>query len=109
MVGVAVGRSGDELVSKVEAGERVHGRHFQGVAHIEIGKQARDSLGEHGLADSRRPMEEHVMPSGSSHLAGPLSLHLTDHICQVQTTHGVRTGCVTHHLDRVDQRHRLVS
>ena len=54
-------------------------------------------------------MEEHVMPSASSHLAGPLSLHLTDHICQVQTTHGVRTGCVTHHLDRIHLRHRFAA
>ena len=109
MVGVAVGRSGNELVSEVEAGKRVHGRNLEGIAHIEIGKQTRNPLGEHGLANSRRAMEEHVMPSGSSDLAGPLGLHLTDHICQVQTTLGVRTGCVTHHLDRVDQRHRLVS
>ena len=38
MVRVAVGRPGDELVGKVEAGERVDRSHFEGVAHIEISK-----------------------------------------------------------------------
>jgi hypothetical protein len=38
MVSVAVGRPGDELVGKVEAGERVHRSHFEGVGHIEIRK-----------------------------------------------------------------------
>jgi hypothetical protein len=40
--------AGDELVGKVEAGERVHRRQFEGVAHIEIRKQARDTLSEIG-------------------------------------------------------------
>ena len=74
---------------------------------IQVRKQARDTLGEHGLADSRRAVEEHVMPAGSGYLAGPLGLHLTDHVCQVETALGVLAGRVAHHLDRVDQRHRL--
>ena len=54
-------------------------------------------------------MEEHVMPSASSHLAGPLGLHLTDHVCQVQTTHGVLTGSIAYHLDRIHLRHRFAA
>jgi hypothetical protein len=73
MVRVAVGRSGDELISQVEAGQGVHRRHFEGVAHIEIGKQTRNRLGEHGLADPRRAVEEHVMPAGSGYLAAHLA------------------------------------
>jgi hypothetical protein len=38
MVRGAVGQPGDELIGKVEAGERVHCRHFEGVAYIEIRK-----------------------------------------------------------------------
>jgi hypothetical protein len=84
----------------------VHGRHFEGVAHIEIGKQAWDTLSEHGLADSRRPVEEHVMSSGRSDLAGPLGLHLTDYVCQVETTLGVLVGSIAYHIDRIHLRHR---
>jgi hypothetical protein len=38
MVWVTVGRSGDELVGKVEASQRVHRGHFEGVMYVEIGK-----------------------------------------------------------------------
>ena len=107
MVWVAVGRSGDEFVGQVEPSERVHRRHFEGVVQGQIREQARDTLGEHGLADTWRAVEEHVMPAGSGYLAGPLGLDLTDHVCQVETTLGVLAGRVAHHLDRVDQRHRL--
>jgi hypothetical protein len=75
--------------------------------HIEIWQQTRDTLSEHGLADSRRAMEKHVMPACSGYLAGPLSLHLTYYVCQVKTTLGVLAGRVPHHLDWIDQRHRL--
>jgi hypothetical protein len=33
-------------------------------------------------------MEKHVMPTGSGYLAGPLRLHLTSHVCQVETARG---------------------
>ena len=46
------------------------------------------------------------MPAGSGHLAGPLGLHLTDHVCQVETTAGVLVGPIAYHIDRIDQRHR---
>ena len=106
MVWVAVGRSDDELVGKIEASQGVHRRHFEGVAHNKIRKQARDTLSEHGLADSRRAVEEHMVPARSGYFAGPLGLHLTDHIRQVKTALGVLAGSVAHHLDRIDQRHR---
>ena len=51
-------------------------------------------------------MEEHVMPSGSSYLAGPLGLHLTNHVCQVEATLGVLVGSVADHIDRIDDRQR---
>mgnify|MGYP003288055323 CR=1 FL=1 len=51
-------------------------------------------------------MEEHVMPTGSGYLAGPLSLHLTDHVCQVETTVRMSAGSLTHDLDGVNRRYR---
>jgi hypothetical protein len=46
-------------------------------------------------------MEQHVMPAGSGYLAGPLGLHLTDHVCQVETALSVLAGQVAHHFDRI--------
>jgi len=51
------------------------------VVHLIRAAQTRNTLGEHGLADTRRAVEKHVMPTGSSYLTSPLSLRLTDHIC----------------------------
>ena len=92
VVRVAVRRSGDELVGKIEPSERVHCRDLEGVAHVEVGKQARDSLGEHGLADSRRAVEEHVVPASRGYLASPLRLHLANNIGQVEMAVRVATG-----------------
>ena len=47
---------------------------------VKVGKEARDTLSEHGLADSGWAMEEHVMPAGSGDLAGQLSLQLPDYV-----------------------------
>ena len=74
---------------------------------VQVGKQARDTLSEHRLADSRWAMEEHVMSAGSGYLTSPLGLHLPDHVCKIEVALGVLAGRVTHHLDRIDQRHRL--
>jgi hypothetical protein len=79
MVKVAVGRSGNKLVSEIETGKRVHRRHLEGVVQSKIREQARDTLREHGLADSRRAVEEHVMPTRRGYFAGPLGLDLTHH------------------------------
>ena len=106
MVRVTVRRPGDELVGKVEAGERVHCRDLEGVAHIEVGKQARDSLGEHGLPDSRRAVEKHVVPASRGYLASPLRLHLANNIGQVEMAARVATDSLPDHLNRVDRRHR---
>ena len=54
------------------------------VVQIEIGQQARHPFGEHGLADPRRTVEQHVVPAGRGYLAGPLGLDLTDHVGQVE-------------------------
>jgi hypothetical protein len=51
-------------------------------------------------------MEEHVMPTGDGHLAGPLRLGPTDHIRQVQTTVRMPAGTLTHDLDGVNRRYR---
>jgi hypothetical protein len=45
---------------------------------VEIREQARDTLREHGLADARRAVEEHVMPTCSGYLTSPLRLHLPE-------------------------------
>src|SRR5215216_3063363 len=67
------------------------------------------TLGEHGLADTRRAVEKHVMPTGSSYLTSPLGLHLTGHVCQVKPTLCMLACRVAHDLNRIDQRHRLGS
>jgi hypothetical protein len=51
-------------------------------------------------------MEQHVMPTGCGHLTSPLSLGLTDHICQVQTTVRMPAGPLAHNLDRLNSRHQ---
>ena len=109
MVGVAVGRSGDELVGEVEPSQGVHRGHFEGVAQVKIGKETRNTLGKHGLADARRAVEKHVMPTGSSYLTSPLSLRLTGHICKIKPALGMLACRVAHDLNRIHQRHRLVS
>jgi hypothetical protein len=76
---------------------------------IKIRKQAGNSLGQHRLSDPRRPMKEHVMTTGRGHLAGPLSLNLTYHICDVETTARVLAGLLAHHLNRFDKRHRVAA
>jgi hypothetical protein len=43
------------------------------------------------------------MPTGSGYLAGPPGLHLTSHICQVETARGVLAGWVAYHLDRIQR------
>ena len=86
VVRVTVGRSGDQLVREIEASKRVHRRDLERVVDVKIRKQARNSFGQHGLADARRPVEEQVVPAGRGYLAGPLGLDLTNHICQVETT-----------------------
>jgi hypothetical protein len=106
MVWVAVGRSGDELIGKVEAGERVHRRHFKGVVQNKIWEQARDTLSEHGLADPWRAMEEHVVPTRSGYFAGPLGLDLTDDIGQVKTMVRMLPGSLAYYLDGIYRRHR---
>jgi hypothetical protein len=109
MVRVTIRRSSDELVGKVEASERVHRRHLERVMQIEIREQARDTLSEHGFADTWRPMEEHVVSTCCSYFAGPLSLGLTDHIRQVNTTVRMPTGSLTQYLDGVDRRYRCAA
>ena len=106
MVRVTVGRSGDKLVRKIEASERVHRRHFEGVGYIEIREQAGDSFSEHGLANPWRAMEEQVMPTCCGYFAGPLGLDLTHYICQVEATVGMATGPLSDYLDGVDLWHR---
>jgi hypothetical protein len=106
MVRVTIWRSGDELVGKVEASERVHCRHFERVMQSEIREQARDTLSEHGLADAWRAMEEHVVSTCCSYFAGPLRLGLTDHIRHVKTTVRMPSGSLTHDLDGVNRRYR---
>jgi hypothetical protein len=109
MVWVAVGRSGNELISKVEAGQRVHRRHLERIVQTEIREQARYTLSEHGLADPRRAMEEHVMPTRCGYFAGPLSLDLTHHICQVKMTVRMPTGPLAHYLIRIHRRQRQIA
>ena len=72
----------------------------------EIREQARDTLSEHGLADSRRAMEAHVVPTCCGYFAGPLRLGLTDHIRQVKATVRMAAGSLTHDLDGVNRRYR---
>jgi hypothetical protein len=47
------------------------------------------------------------MPAGRGYLAGPLSLNLTDHICQVQTTLGVPIGPIAYYIDWIRRRQSL--
>src|SRR4029450_12549615 len=109
MVGVAVGRSGNELVGKVEASQRVHRRHLEGVVQNKIREQARNTLSKHGLADSWWAMEEHVVPTCCGYLTSPLRLDLTDHIRQVKTTARMPAGSLPYHLDRVNRRDRAAA
>jgi hypothetical protein len=73
---------------------------------IEIREQAGDTLREHGLADTWRAMEQHVVPTRRGYFAGPLSLDLTDHICQVKTTVRMPTGPLSYYLDGLDRWNR---
>jgi hypothetical protein len=59
-VRVAVGRAGDQLVGQMEANECSADTSS---GQVEIGEQAGNPLGQHGLADPRRPVEQHVVPA----------------------------------------------
>jgi hypothetical protein len=84
----------------------VHRRHLEGVVQNKIREQARDTLREHGLADSWRALEEHVVSTCRGYFAGPLGLRLTDDICQVKTMVHMLPGSLTDYLDGVNRRHR---
>src|SRR4051794_16571002 len=107
MMRIAIWRSGDQFVSEIESSKRVDRRNFKGVVHIKIRKQARNSLGQHRLSDIRRAMKEHVVATRRGHLASPLSLDLTHHICHVEPTARVLTGLLAHHLDSINKWHRV--
>ena len=50
-------------------------------------------------------MKEQVMATRCGHLASPLSLDLTYHICHVETTARMLAGLLTHHLDSLNKWH----
>jgi hypothetical protein len=75
VVRVAVWRPSDQLIGKIEASKRVHCGDFQRIVHLKIGKQARNALSEHGLADSRWAVEEHLVATGCGHFTGPLGFN----------------------------------
>jgi len=86
----------------------VHCRDFQRIVHLKIGKQARNALSEHSLADSRWAVEEHVVPTGCGYFTGPLGFNLTHDISQVETTVRVLAGPLADHFDGLNGRHRVV-
>ena len=100
-------RPSDQLIGKIEASKRVHCGDFQRVVHIKIGKQARNALREHGLADS--PVGR-GRASGADRLrlfAGPLGFDLTHDVCQVETTVRVLAGPLADHFeDALNRRYR---
>ena len=100
---VAVGRSADQLVREIEAGERVHRRDLERVRYVKVRQQARNSFGEHGLADTRWTVEEHVVPARRSYLAGPLGLDLANHISEVETALRMAVGPLTDDLNGVNR------
>jgi hypothetical protein len=103
VVRVAVGRSADQLVREIKAGKRVHRRDLERVGYVKVRQQARNSFGEHGLADTRWTVEEQVVPARRSYLAGPgLDLANTS---AGQTTLRMVASALTDHLDRIDGRH----
>jgi hypothetical protein len=75
VVRVTVWRPSDQLIGKIEASKRVHCGDFQRIVHLKIGKQARNALSEHGLADSRWAVEEHLVATGCGHFTGPLGIN----------------------------------
>ena len=109
VVGVTVGRSADQLVREIEAGERVHRRDLERVRYVKVRQQARNSFGEHGLADARWTVEEHVVPARRSYLAGPLGLDLANYIGEVETTLRMAVGPLTDDLNGVNGGHRGAS
>ena len=79
MVGVAVGRSGDELVGEVEASQRVRRQHLERVTQSKIREVGPGHALRDGLTYAWRAMEKHVVSTGSGYLAGPHGRGLTDH------------------------------
>jgi hypothetical protein len=51
-------------------------------------------------------VEEHVVSPGGGYFASPLGLHLTNHICQVETTVRVPTSPLTDDFNGVHRRQR---
>ena len=76
---------------------------------VQIGQQARHPLRKHGLAHSRRAVEEHVVPPGRRDLAGPLGLHLANHVGQVELASGSAGRRDASDLDGLDLRHRVAT
>jgi hypothetical protein len=66
-----------------------------------IRKQIGHTLSKHGLADSWRAMEEHVMPTRSGYLAGPLCCGLPTTSARSRRWFACFCGALTYYLDGV--------
>jgi hypothetical protein len=74
------GRSRDHRVGKIDTSERVHLRNFEGMRTSRSG--GRPGTPQRGLCRLQAARGKPVMPTGCGCFAGPLGLHLADHICR---------------------------
>jgi hypothetical protein len=109
VVRVTAGRSADQLVREIEAGERVHSGDLERVGYVKVRQQARNSFGQHGLADTRRTVEQHVVPARRRCLARPLGLDLANYIGEVEAALRMAVGPLTDDLNGVNGGHRGAS
>jgi hypothetical protein len=77
----------------------VHRRDLEPVGYVKVRQQARNSFDRHGLADTRRTVEQHVMPARRSYLARPLGLDLANYIGEVEAALRMAVGPLTDDLN----------
>ena len=83
MMGSPEGRAGDEAVRQRQPGGRVNPGDLQGRLGRQVGQQAHQPAGQHGLARPRRPDQQQVVAPGRGHLQRPSRQRLARDVGEV--------------------------
>ena len=75
--------SEQSVVHAKQACSGMNPRDVHGPASVKVGKQARESLGQHGFTGTGRPNHEHMVASSGGNLEGSASHGMTLHLCKI--------------------------
>jgi hypothetical protein len=91
MVGRTEGTSGEEgLTGGKEAGDGIELGGLQGFVEGEGWQDGGEAAGEHGLARTRRPHQQHIVRASGRHFQRPLHVRLPAHVAELRFLLGLR-------------------